>query len=81
MLIPLRNKIEISAGAQGRRASPSEVPRIILSLAQLLDFLLALPYPRIFLGDTKFLVTPDAVTMRGRDAATREIKPFALQRE
>jgi hypothetical protein len=52
----------------------SEAARIIQTLAQLMDFILSLPSPKLFLGDTKFIAAPDGVTIRGKDATTREIK-------
>jgi hypothetical protein len=61
------------------KASSAEVEGIIYALAQLLDFLMTLPFPRAFLEDTKFVVARDRVTMRGRDATTREIKTLHVR--
>ena len=60
------------------RANASDAVTIANSLVRLLQFLLQFPYPRTFLGDTKFLVASDAVTMRGRHAQTREIKTIRV---
>lgn len=60
------------------RGSVSEATRIIQTLAQLMDFILSLPLPKLFLGDTKFIAALDGVTIRGRDAATREIKTLRV---
>jgi hypothetical protein len=56
------------------RASSAEVLRIVDVLSRLLEFVLALPFPKAFLMETKFLATRDSVIMRGRDTRTKEIK-------
>ena len=60
------------------RASSSAPPAIVGLLAMLLDFVIIFPFPRGLLLDTKFIATQQGVTMRGRNAATKEIKTMRI---
>jgi predicted nuclease of predicted toxin-antitoxin system len=61
------------------RASSAEVQQTANALARLLDFVTKLPFPKAFLGETKFIVGQDGVIMRGRDSATRELKSIHVR--
>ena len=52
---------------------------ILAALQQLVDFLSHFPFPRSFMGDTKFEVTSSGCLIRGRDAITREIKSVTVR--
>jgi len=60
------------------RASSSEIGRIVDMLSRMLEFLILLPFPKAFLLETKLIVGRDGVTMRGRDATTKEIKTLRV---
>jgi predicted nuclease of predicted toxin-antitoxin system len=56
------------------RATRSEVQRVIRSLVAFLDFALQLPFPKAFIAESKFILSPEGYVMRGRDAQTKEVK-------
>jgi hypothetical protein len=59
-------------------ASHTETTRIVDSLLVLMSFLVLFPFPKYFMGDTKFQVSPQGCIVRGRDAKTREIKTITI---
>jgi hypothetical protein len=61
------------------RASSSEVLRVINILSRFLEFTLALPFPKLFLLETKVIAAQLDVIMRGRDAVTKEIKALRVR--
>lgn len=60
------------------RASSSNPPTIVGLLAMLLGFVVLFPFPRGLLLETKLIATQQGVTMRGRNAATHEIKTMRI---
>ena len=63
--------IIISAGKYNR-------VKIGQCINRLLNFLSFFPLPKSFVGDTKFLVSPHACTIRGKDAKTRQLKTMKI---
>jgi predicted nuclease of predicted toxin-antitoxin system len=61
------------------RANSSEVRQIIDILGRILTFLMSIPLPRSFLLETKFIAGRDNVQMRGRNAATKEIRSLQVR--
>ncbi|MGJ5121005.1 DUF5615 family PIN-like protein [Bradyrhizobium oligotrophicum] len=48
-------------------------------LASLLDFVLATPFPKSFLQESKFVISGEGCVMRGRDVKTKEIKSMQIE--
>jgi predicted nuclease of predicted toxin-antitoxin system len=59
-------------------ASSNQTSRIARSLSMLASFLALVPFPKAFIGDSKFQVSLEGCVMRGRDAKTREIKTLTI---
>jgi predicted nuclease of predicted toxin-antitoxin system len=55
-----------------------DADRIRHTLERLLDFISAMPLPKTFMGDSKFVASGEGCVMRGRDAKTREIKSLEV---
>ena len=53
---------------------------ILNNLAILISFLSNIPFPRFFMGDTKFQVSKEGCIIRGRDSSTREIKSLPISK-
>jgi predicted nuclease of predicted toxin-antitoxin system len=51
---------------------------ILENLATLIYFLSNVPYPRYFMGDTKFQISKEGCIVRGRDASASEIKTMSI---
>lgn len=60
-------------------AGSNNIEKIRLSLLIFLDFILAMPYPKIIIGDGKFQISPEGVNGRCRHAQTREIIRFDIE--
>ena len=56
-----------------------EAARMLSALDQFLSFMCEMPFPKGFLGDSKFQLSVDSCIMRGRDAKTREIKAVKIR--
>jgi predicted nuclease of predicted toxin-antitoxin system len=52
--------------------------RTIGVLSALLDFVLATPFPKAFLIESKFVTSGEGCVMRGRDVKTKEIKSLRI---
>ncbi len=60
-------------------SAKNDIQKIRRCLSVLLDFLSKIPFPRIFIGDTKFIVNIHGCVIRGRDTKTREIKTIKVR--
>jgi predicted nuclease of predicted toxin-antitoxin system len=60
-------------------AAKNDMDSIERRLATLLDFIASFPAPRMFVGDTKFQVSPEGCVIRGRDAVTGRIKEVRIK--
>ncbi len=60
------------------KATKTDIKKITISLLTFLDFMVDFPRPRVFIGDSKFKVSPEGVVMKGRDATTRAIKTMEI---
>lgn len=47
-------------------------------LANLFDFIQTTPYPKLFLAESKFIVSGEGCIMRGRDVRTGQVKSFHI---
>ena len=56
----------------------NQASRIAACLVTLTKFLSIVPFPKSFMGDSKFQVSLEGCVMRGRDAKTREIKTITI---
>jgi hypothetical protein len=61
------------------RASASDHVQIIANLTSLLEFVSQIPFPKLFMAESKFILSRDGAVMRGRDAETREIKSLHIK--
>jgi len=52
---------------------------ILICLGKIIEFLWLIPYPKIFIGDSKFQVSRSQILMKGRDCLTRDIKKCRIQ--
>lgn len=60
------------------KTSKNEKARIKNVLDNFLEFISVLPLPKIFLGDSKFVISEEGCSMRGKDARTRELKRYYI---
>jgi hypothetical protein len=49
------------------------------TLSALFDFVLATPFPKSFLTESKFVASGEGCVMRGRDAKTKQIKSLQIE--
>jgi predicted nuclease of predicted toxin-antitoxin system len=61
-------------------AAKNDADSIEDRLATLLGFISSFPAPRMFVGDTKFQVSPQGCVIRGRGAVTGRIKEVRIKR-
>lgn len=59
-------------------AAKNSVSDLSYLLQVVIDFLTAIPFPRVFMGDSKFKVSYNGCIMRARDAKTRAIKTIEI---
>jgi hypothetical protein len=61
-------------------AAKNDIHSIEERLGTLLDFISSFPVPKIFVGDTKFQVSPEGCVIRGRDSVSGQIKEVRIKR-
>jgi len=57
------------------KGNPQNIERV---LANLLEFIQTTPYPKLFLVESKFIVSGEGCIMRGKDVKTKEVKSFQI---
>lgn len=57
----------------------NQIARIRACLMVITNCLSYVPLPKVFMGDSKFQVSPEGCVMRGRDSRTREIKSITIR--
>ena len=62
---------------KGTKSNAGRSPIGVLSA--LFDFILATPFPKGFLTESKFLTSSEGCVMRGRNAKTKEIKSLQIE--
>jgi predicted nuclease of predicted toxin-antitoxin system len=62
---------------KGSKSNSGRSPIGVLSA--LFDFILATPFPKSFLLESKFVTSGEGCIMRGRDAKTKEVKSLQIE--
>lgn len=61
------------------KETKNNVSRSIGVLSTLLDFVLATPFPKSFMLESKFVASGEGCVLRGRDAETKEVKSMHIE--
>lgn len=61
------------------KATRSDIGKMVQSLNAVLRFVLAMPFPKAFVKETKFIISGEGCVMRGRDGQTREVKNLFIE--